>query len=162
MSVENDVRRCRIVVRSFDSVDPGSGGHTANRCAHIRPSCASIASDLDVAVIGPCPDHVSRQWRLRDCRDGSVSLGSGVLPGDAAVLDPGFRRVAGRKIRADYSPALAAVARSKEMIYAEEYRGRIVRRHDERCRPVEPEHSGASRLRTKNLRVVDDVRLTRA
>ena len=71
---------------------------------------AAVAAELEVAVVGPDPDHLAVERRLRNGVDGGVVLGGRVVDGQTtALFVPLALRIVRGEIGRDLLPGLAAV-----------------------------------------------------
>ncbi len=100
VSIERCVGSGRIEVTRLDGRDPRPREQPGKILRNIRPVLAAIASDLDVSVVRPHPDHVTVLGRFRDRIDGFELLRVRIVDGQPArhlLVLPG--RIVGRQIR---------------------------------------------------------------
>ena len=133
--VDGRVGRRRIVGRGLDQA------HLAPRLERgwrdVLPVRPFVARELNQPVVGARPDEPLRLRRRRQGVDDAVRLGRRQPVHHGAPLR---RRVSlgAREVGADRRPARAAVGRLQHDLRAVVQRARVLRREDDRRRPVEP------------------------
>ena len=114
---------------------------------------AAVASELEIAVVGPGPDQVLVFWRLADREDCGVHFRRGIVDCHAARLFLFLLlRVVRRQVGRDALPTLAVVAGAEKKLRADVDRPFLVRRSDQRRVPVEAQLFLVVRLRLNDAR----------
>src|SRR5262249_48989426 len=130
-----DVAGALVARRGVERVDADPFGDPFGR--HVGPVLPAVARDLDVAVVGPDPDHVLLRRRLHDGEDRVVDLHTGVIVGDRPSGLALLRLVVARQVRGDLLPRLALVAAPQEDLGAVVEGAGIVRGKQDRRVPLE-------------------------
>src|SRR4029077_8163210 len=120
MAIEGDIGSAGVVVTGLDPAYPGVRRKAGNVSDYIIPALSSIASKLQIAIVGSHPDHVLVLGRFADGINGRMHLRGGVINRDPARLFLFlFFRVIRRQIRRNTFPVLPMVARAKEKLGAD-------------------------------------------
>ena len=109
-----------VEAAGLDGRDPGALAESVDVGDYVRPGLRTVASDLQVAVVGADPNDLPVLRRLGDGIDGGVHLGGRVVDGDAAgLLLLLFLRIVGCEVGRDAVPRLAVIARAEEELGAD-------------------------------------------
>ena len=137
VKVDTDVSRPRVVARSLDVAHRSPLGKIRNVFCDVGPVFPAVSRDLHVTVVGSRPDHTCLFRRFRDRKNGSRIFHADVVRRQAA-RDLHAARVVARQVRADDSPAIAAVGGDVHVLAAHINLVVVVRRNGHRKFPVEP------------------------
>src|SRR5215813_3180306 len=115
MTIKSGVSGTFVKAAGLYPRDPRKFREVRNIADHVGPSFCSIASDLNVAIIGANPDQLAVFGRFRNRVDGGMHLGSGVIDSNAT----GFfllllLGVIGSEIGRDAIPCVSMVVRAKQ------------------------------------------------
>ena len=138
--VEGGVGRPLGMAAGLHPRHPGGGRQALHVLDQVGPGPAVVLGQLEVAVVGPGPDHARLHRAFGDGVDGRVHLGGGVVDGDpAGLLLLLFFRVVGGQVRGQPVPGLAVVAGAVQILGSEIERGLVVRAQRHGRVPVEPQ-----------------------
>src|SRR4029453_7363052 len=147
MTVDRDVRAAVLEPARVHRGDASFLAHARDVGGDVGPGLAAVPRYLDVAVVGPGPDHAPAARRLADGVDRRVHLRGGVVHRDAArllllLLHGVVRRERGR----DALPVLPAVSGAEQELPAEVDRPLRVGAGEDGRVPVEAELLLVARL----------------